>query len=175
MLGETSIICIGNDALDDLYKSLEKSEMSEDVQSIKKFLDSSKTLGGAGCTPAAHHGGQYSGTDIALVFKIFENIFNLVPGEFGEKEQFKIFFHTCSLIFSTLGVARFVTEKEIELLEKNVLNLSELIFLKFKKRNITPKMHDILGIMPMCHLYFLSQPEILYCIFFLVILYLEVN
>ena len=117
MLGETSIICIGNDALDDLYKSLEKSEMSEDVQSIKKFLDSSKTLGGAGCTPAAHHGGQYSGTDIALVFKNFEKIFNLVPGEFGEKEQFKIFFHTCSLIFSTLGVARFVTEKEIELLD----------------------------------------------------------
>ena len=119
--------------------------MPEVVENIKKFLDSSKTLGGAGCTPAAHHGGQYNGKDISLVFQNFEKIFNRVPDAFEEKEQFKVLFHTCSLIFSSLGVARFLTENEIETLEINILNLSELIFLKFKNRNITLKMHDILG------------------------------
>ena len=61
------------------------------------------------------------------------------------QRKFKLFFHTCFLIFSSLGVARFLTESEIDMLEQNVMNLSQLIFLKFKGKNITLKMHDILG------------------------------
>ena len=130
-------IGIGNDALENLYNGLLKAEMPEVVEKIKKFLDSSKTGGGAGCTPAAHHGGQYSGKDIAIVFANFENMFELVPIDFVDREKFKLFFHTCSLIFSSLGVARFLTESEIDMLEQNVMNLSQLIFLKFKGKHIT--------------------------------------
>lgn len=54
-------IGIGNDALSDIYKSLNSAGFNQVVCDIKKFLDSSKTVGGAGCTPAAHHGGQYNG------------------------------------------------------------------------------------------------------------------
>ena len=55
------LLGIGNDALSDLFKSLDIAGLNQVVSDIKKFLDSSKTVGGAGCTPAAHHGGQYNG------------------------------------------------------------------------------------------------------------------
>ena len=54
-------IGLGNDALTDLYKNLSSAGFNQIVSDVKDFLDSSKTIGGAGCTPAAHHGGQYNG------------------------------------------------------------------------------------------------------------------
>ena len=138
-------IGIGNDALCDLFKGLDKAGLSNVVCDIKNFLDSSKTIGGAGCTPAAHHGGQYNGKDIIKVFNNHDKIFKIVPDTFEEKNAFKILYHSCDLIFTTLGKARFLTDVEIKNLEINILNLSELICLKFKNRNITLKMHDVLG------------------------------
>ena len=72
-------------------------------------------------------------------------MFKLVPDTFERKESFRIFFNTCHLIFSTLGRARFLTDAEIQNLEINIVNLSKLICLKFTNRNITLKMHDLLG------------------------------
>ena len=48
------------------------------------------------------------------------------------------------MIFSKTRVARFLTPTEIADLEQNVLNLSDILFLKFKSIPITVKMHDVL-------------------------------
>ena len=135
----------GNDALNDLYKGLENAGLSDVFTKIKTFLDSSKTSGGAGCTPAAHHGGQYNGKDCIKIFNNHDGIFKLVPDIYMEKDSYRIVFNTYELIFRTLGAAQFLTNTEIEFLEINILNLSDLIFMKFKNRNITLKMHDVLG------------------------------
>ena len=70
--------------------------------------------------------------NIIKTFKSHDKIFKLVSAPFDKKESFRILFHTCHLIFSTLGQARFLTDSEIKTLEVNVVNLSELIFLKLK-------------------------------------------
>ena len=68
-----------------------------------------------------------------------------MPDIYKEKDLYRILLNTYDLIFRTLGKAQFLTDTEIEFLEINILNLSDLIFMKFKNRNITLKMHDVLG------------------------------
>ena len=54
-------IGIGNDCLDQLERELSDKRMGSVSASIKSFLNTSKAVGGAGCTPAQHHGGKYNG------------------------------------------------------------------------------------------------------------------
>ena len=61
------------------------------------------------------------------------------------RRNHKTLFETLHLIFSKTRLARFLTAAERTNLEENVINLSKIIFLKFKHKSITIKMHDVLG------------------------------
>ena len=54
-------IGIGNDCLDHLLSELSDQRMGSVGASIQSFLNTSKVVGGAGCTPGHHHGGKYNG------------------------------------------------------------------------------------------------------------------
>ena len=58
-----------NDCLDNLFKGLKRQKFENVCEVVKSFLDSAKSDGGLGCTPAQYHGGQYNGRD-ALVMKV---------------------------------------------------------------------------------------------------------
>ena len=132
-------IGLGNDALQDLYKELEAAKLSHVKTDIKNYLDKSKAEGGAGCTPAAHHGGAYNGKDIMKVYRNSDNLLDLVPEAFERKSAFKSLMKTSQVIFETLGVARFLSDEEISELELNVMFLSDVVHKHFKNRNITLK------------------------------------
>ena len=50
-----------NDCLENLYKGLKRQKLESVIEDIKSFVDSPKSRGGLGCTPAQYHGGQYNG------------------------------------------------------------------------------------------------------------------
>ena len=85
-----------------------------------------------------------AGKDAVKIFSRFEDIFNKVPDAFSKKSDHRMLFQTLHLIFSKTRLARFLSPAEISDLEQNILNLSNIIFLKFKKMSITIKMHDVL-------------------------------
>ena len=118
--------------------------MENICEKVKSFLDSPKSEGGAGCTPGQHHGGQYNGKDVAKIFNVHEELFKIVPDAFTKKKDYKVLFSTLNVIFKKVRLARFLSPEEIHDLEQIVVNLSTIIFLKFKKTPITVKMHDIL-------------------------------
>ena len=68
----------------------------------------------------------------------------MVPDTFSKKQDYDVLFSTLNLIFCKTRLARFLSPTEISQLEQNILNLSTLIFLKFKDKPITLKMHDVL-------------------------------
>ena len=117
---------------------------------ISGYLDSPKSAGGAGCSPAAYHGGQYNGKDAVKVFSLHEEIFTKVPETFSKKLDHKVLFSTLNLIFSKTRLGRFLSATERAELEKNVINLSKILFMKFKHKSITVKMHDVLGMKTIC-------------------------
>ena len=67
-----------------------------------------------------------------------------VPAAFSKKKEYASLFCTLNLIFCKTRLARFLSPVEISDLEQNVINLSTIIFLKFKNKSITIKMHDVL-------------------------------
>ena len=150
-----------NDCLKGLFDGLVKEELASVPGDIRGFLDSPRSQGGAGCSPGQHHGGQYNGKgytffppsnispfigkDAAKIFSLHEELFNLVPDTFSRKQEFRLLFSNLDQIFSKTRVARFLSPTEIAELEENVVNLSKIIYIKFKQRPITVKMHDILG------------------------------
>ena len=153
-----------NDWLKHLYSDLKSEKLDSACCEIKQYLDSPKRLGGAGCTPGQHHGGQYNGRQQKYLFlkpilkilifagkdaiKIFSNHANIIariPESFTKKKDYKVLLSTLHHIFSVTRLARFLTASEISTLEENVINLSKILFLKFKHKTITIKMHDILG------------------------------
>ena len=68
----------------------------------------------------------------------------IVPAAFPKKKEYASLFCTLNLIFCKTRLARFLSPVEISDLEQNVINLSTIIFLKFKNKSITIKMHDVL-------------------------------
>ena len=86
-----------------------------------------------------------SGKDAAKIFAQHADIFGKIPDTFTKKQDHKILLSTLNLIFSKTRLARFLSPAEIRELENNILNLSTIIFLKFKHMSITLKMHDVLG------------------------------
>ena len=86
----------------------------------------------------------FSGKDIAKVFALHAEMFMKVPDTFDKKEHFKLLFAILNLIFKKVRLARFLNPQERKDLETNVINLSEIIFLKFKNMSITIKMHNVL-------------------------------
>ena len=87
----------------------------------------------------------FSGNDSAKIFSKHKDIFTKIPESFTKKKNHKTLFETLHLIFSKTRLARFLTAAERANLEENVINLSKIIFLKFKHKSITIKMHDVLG------------------------------
>jgi hypothetical protein len=85
-----------------------------------------------------------SGKDVAKIFALHADLFKIVPEEFSKKEDYKVLFSTLNVIFKKVRLARFLSPQEISELQENVLNLSTIMFYKFKKTPITVKMHDIL-------------------------------
>ena len=156
-------IGLANDWLKHLYSDLKSEKLDSSCSEIKQYIDSPKRLGGAGCTPGQHHGGQYngrpndllenqflknlifSGKDAIKIFSNHANIIARVPELFTKKNDYKVLLSTLHHIFSVTRLARFLTASEISTLEENVTNLSKILFLKFKHKTITVKMHDILG------------------------------
>ena len=88
---------------------------------------------------------KFPGNDAIKIFSSLVNIFARVPKSFTKMKDYKALFSTLHHIFSVTRLARFLTASEISTLEENVINLSKIIFLKFKQKTITVKMHDILG------------------------------
>ena len=84
------------------------------------------------------------GKDVIKIFENYANIFQIVPDSFSRKEDHRLLFSTLQLIFKKTRLSRFLSEKERDDLENNVLNLSTIIFLRFKKSSVTLKMHDVL-------------------------------
>ena len=78
------------------------------------------------------------------MFDLHTTTFEKVPDTFNKKEDYKLLFSTLNLIFKKVRLARFLNPQERSDLEKNVLNLSTVIFLKFQSMPITIKMHDLL-------------------------------
>ena len=78
------------------------------------------------------------------MFALHAEMFMKVPDTFDKKEHFKLLFATLNLIFKKVRLARFLNPQERKDLETNVINLSEIIFLKFKNMSITIKMHNVL-------------------------------
>ena len=67
-----------NDCLENLFKGLKRQKLEPVCQLIKTFLDSAKSDGGLGCTPAQYHGGQYNGRDRdTLKLKVEFNVCNM--------------------------------------------------------------------------------------------------
>ena len=85
-----------------------------------------------------------AGKDAVKIFSRFEDIFNKIPATFSKKSDHRMLFQTLNLIFAKTRLARFLSPAEISDLEQNIINLSNIIFLKFKKMSITIKMHDVL-------------------------------
>ena len=50
-----------NDCLDNLHKGLKRQKLESVTEVLKSFVDTPKSRGGLGCTPAQYHGGQYNG------------------------------------------------------------------------------------------------------------------
>ena len=78
------------------------------------------------------------------IFSRHEDIFRKLPAAFSKKKEYASLFCTLNLIFCKTRLARFLSPVEIADLEQNVINLSTIIFLKFKNKSITIKMHDVL-------------------------------
>lgn len=149
-----------NDCLKILFDGLDGEELTAVPEEIRTFLDSPRSVGGAGCSPGQYHGGQYNGKrfysffmslvipflgkDAAKIFSLHEELFNLVPETFSRKSEFKVLFTSLNKIFSKTRVARFLSSAEISELEEDVICLSEIIHSKFKQKSITVKMHDVL-------------------------------
>ena len=68
----------------------------------------------------------------------------MIPETFTRKEDHRLLFSTLHLIFKKTRLSRFLAASERDELETNILNLSKIIFLRFKNMSITLKMHDIL-------------------------------
>ena len=179
-------IGVGNDIIGLLLKELKKQKLEHAAEDLKKFLNSPKSAGGAGCTPGQHHGGQFNGEiidfllnilfswlynfiiiffmidiqyisnytlfilylipgkDVAKIFTLHDAMFQIIPEVFTKKDDFRILFATLNLIFKKVRLARFLNPQERSDLEMNVLNLSTIIFSRFKTMSITVKMHDVL-------------------------------
>ena len=137
-------IGISNDVLDHLIKELRDGGFDDVVRDINKFLTTPKVAGGAGCTPAQHHGGKYNGKDAVKILDHHSDLFRLVPETFSRKEDHSLLFSTLDKIFKKTRLARFLSESERITLETNVMNLSAIIALRFKNMSITLKMHDVL-------------------------------
>jgi hypothetical protein len=84
------------------------------------------------------------GKDVIKIFEHHVKMFEIVPDTFTRKEDHRLLFATLTLIFKKTRLSRFLSESERNDLETNVLNLSTIIFLRFKTMNITLKMHDVL-------------------------------
>ena len=87
---------------------------------------------------------KIAGKDAIKIFSNSDDLFEKIPETFTKKDDHKRLFKTLHLIFSKTRVSRFLTQTEIAELEQNILNLSDIIFLKFKTVPITVKMHDVL-------------------------------
>ena len=86
----------------------------------------------------------FAGKDIGKMFMNHENMFELIPDSFERKEDHKIIFTTLHLIFQKTRLSRFLSQSERDTLESNIVNLSKILFLKFKMISITTKMHHVL-------------------------------
>ena len=86
----------------------------------------------------------FAGKDVGKIFENHVKMFDLVPASFSRKEDHQRLFTTMHLIFQKTRLSRFLSEVERNDLESNILNLSKIIFLRFKTMSITTKMHHVL-------------------------------
>ena len=137
-------IGIVNDVIEQLIRELNEAGLKDAVAEITKYLNTPKAAGGAGCTPAQHHGGKYNGKDALKILDNHEEMFKLLPESFARKDDHRLLFSTLDKIFKKTRLSRFLNEDERNNLETNVMNLSAIIALRFKNMSITLKMHDVL-------------------------------
>ena len=79
------------------------------------------------------------------IFAHHAELFSKVPETFSKELDYKTLFSTLNLIFSKTRLARFLSAAERAALEENVINLSKIIFLKFKHKSITIKTISIIN------------------------------
>ena len=59
-----------NDCLKILCEGLDSEELTSVPGDIRGYLDSPRSVGGAGCSPGQYHGGQYTGKSFQIFFRL---------------------------------------------------------------------------------------------------------
>ena len=107
-----------NNALDDLYDDLRKSELESVCELVKNCIEAPKGEGGVGATPGKAHGGDLNGGDSLDVIICHDRWFSVIPDTWGRKIAWELYFKSLKLVLPPLLRSRFWNDEEIAMFEE---------------------------------------------------------
>ena len=138
------IIGLVNNAYKELIGELEKDDLKEVADEVKKVVEKPKRSGGCGATPGKAHGGDLNGGDCLDIVIKNERLFIVIPDSWVRKQDWLDYFSCLKSVLPPLNKCRFWSDPEIVTFEENILTLSKVIQKSFPKRSITIKAHYLL-------------------------------